>query len=46
MGEAGEEEKCPVESEKVEEMKEVVGVCISSVETVPSCGKVRLSNLR
>ena len=40
MGETGEEENCPVESEKVEEMKEVVGVGIASVETTPSCGKV------
>ena len=46
MGEAGEEEKCPVETEKVEEMKEVVSLGISSVKTAPSCRKVRLSNLR
>ena len=46
MGKSGEEENCPVETEKVEEMKEVVSVGISSVETAPSCGKVRLSNLR
>ena len=46
MGEAGEEEKCPIEAEKVEEVKEGVSSGISCVETTSSCGKVRLSNLR
>ena len=46
MGETGEEENCPIESEKVEKMKDVVRVGISDVETTPSCGKVKLSNLR
>ena len=46
MGEAGEEEKCPIETEKVEEVKEVVSSGISCVETTSSCEKVRLANLR
>ena len=46
VGESSEEENCPVETEKVEEMKEVVGVGISNVETNSPCRKVELSNLR